>query len=275
MRKPPAGLMIVLTLAVAAAMVAFVIRKTDKSGETVRIGFQDADEPLAMPEKGAPDHRFDSLLAWDVARIPAATRFDSPMGSENGGLAYNAQSFMEPNPGRGGPHFGDDLNGIGGMNTDLGDPVFASGDGLVIYAGEPSSGWGNTIILAHRTMEGMLHSMYAHLNRIDVPLGALVSRGQRIGTVGTANGHYPAHLHLEFRNSDLPDIGPGYGDDPLNRIDPHATIARLRGAAPDDLSPAPLELVLLDPDRWTELEIEGADRMPGLSPDAKSPTPHE
>jgi murein DD-endopeptidase MepM/ murein hydrolase activator NlpD len=198
-----------------------------------------------MPAEGKPDHRFHFLSAWQVAQIPRALRFDAPMGSEHGGLVYNAQKFWEMNEKRGGHHTGDDLNGIGGMNTDLGDPVFSAADGLVIYAGEPSPGWGKLVVVVHRTPDGKtLHSMYAHLDRIDVERGALVPRGGKIGTVGTANGYYPAHLHFEMRASDGVDIGAGYAMYPLNRLDPMVTVAALRNAADDALSPSPLSRVL-------------------------------
>ncbi len=205
----------------------------------------DVDMPLAMPEMGEPDHRFDFPSAWDIAQIPLAIRFDPPMGTEHGGLTYNAQKFWEMNEKRGGHHTGDDLNGIGGMNTDLGDPVYSTADGLVLYAGEPSPEWGKTVVVAHRTLEGkVLHSMLAHLHAIDVAPGDLVARGETVGTVGTANGHYPAHLHFEIRNSDGVDIGAGYAEDPLDRLDPEVTISTLRNAADDELSPSPLRVML-------------------------------
>jgi murein DD-endopeptidase MepM/ murein hydrolase activator NlpD len=201
----------------------------------------DADSPLAMPASGDPDHRFHFLSAWQIAQIPRAVRFDPPLGSENGGLVYNAQKFWEMNAKRGGHHTGDDLNGIGGMNTDLGDPVFGTADGLVIYAGEPSPGWGKLVVTAHTAPDGRpLHSLYAHLNRIEVASGVLVPRGGKIGTVGTSNGYYPAHLHFEMRTSDGLDIGAGYALQPLNRLDPTATVKMLRNASADDLSPSPL-----------------------------------
>lgn len=258
-----------ITLVLAAGMMVYVMKRTDRqAAATVKIGFQDAAKPLGMPEGGEIDHRFQSVSAWTVARVPKALRWDVPMGSEHGALAYNAQKFFEPNPERGGPHHGDDLNGIGGMNTDRGDPVFAAADGLVLYAGEPASGWGNTVILAHRSAaDGVLHSMYAHLDRIDVPVGALVARGARIGTNGTANDNYPAHLHLELRASDHIDIGRGYGDNPLNRIDPMANLLRLRGAAEEDLSPSPLPQALRSAEAWTGVEIKGAEHMPGVGQD--------
>lgn len=211
-------------------------------GQTAEI---DADSPLPMPEKGEPDHRFHFLSAWQTAQIPVAWRFDPPLGSEHGGLVYNAQKFWEMNDKRGGHHTGDDLNGIGGMNTDLGDPVFCTADGLVLFAGESSPGWGKVVVIAHKTPDGRtLHSMYAHLHRIDVSPGTLVPRGGKVGAVGTANGYYPAHLHFEMRAGDGVDIGAGYAMAPLNRLDPMATVSSLRNAGADDLSPSPLGRVL-------------------------------
>jgi murein DD-endopeptidase MepM/ murein hydrolase activator NlpD len=206
----------------------------------------DADSPLPLPINGEPDSRFDWLSAWQVVQIPRALRFESPLGSEHAALIYNAQKFWEMNDSRGGHHTGDDLNGIGGMNTDLGDPVFSTADGLVVYAGESSPGWGKVVIVAHQTIDGrMLHSMYAHLNQIEVELGALIARGGRLGTVGTANGNYPAHLHFEIRASDELDLGAGYASNPLNRLDPIATIRGLRNTAEDQLSPSPLARALM------------------------------
>ena len=207
-------------------------------------GLQDVDAPLSLPESGDVDQRFQFLSAFQTAQIPLAVRFDPPLGTEHAGLVYNAQKFWEINLKRGGHHTGDDLNGIGGMNTDLGDPVFATADGLVIYVGEPSPGWGNLIVIAHKTADGRtLHSMYAHLHRTGVSTGSLVARGGEIGTVGTANGYYPAHLHFEMRASDGVDIGAGYGMFPLNRLDPMGTVTSLRNAAADDLSSSPLGTV--------------------------------
>lgn len=261
--------MVILTLAVAAGLLVFVLWRAGSGSQGVRIGFQDADRPLSMPAGGEVDPRFQFVSAWDHARIPVAGRFDPPMGSEHAALVYNAQKFGEMNEKRGGPHLGDDLNGIGGMNTDLGDPVYSTADGLVLYTGEPSPGWGKIVIIAHKAVDGrMLQSMYAHLHRIDVPRGAWVSRGGKIGTVGTANGYYPAHLHFEIRAANEVDIGPGYGANPLNRLDPMATVAALRGAAPDALSPSPLAAALATTGGWTTLEIQGAEKSPLLKKEA-------
>ena len=232
----------VLWMLLAALVAGIAGHLVRRSGEVEE---PDSDSPLGMPKQGAVDHRFHFLSPWETAQIPRALRFDPPMGSDHSGLTYNAQKFWEMNERRGGHHTGDDLNGIGGMNTDLGDPVFCTADGLVIYAGEPSPGWGKLVIIAHRAADGRaLQSMYAHLHRIDVSLGALIPRGGKVGIVGTANGYYPAHLHFEMRAGDGVDIGAGYTAVPLNRLDPLGTVASLRNAGDDELSPSPLARAL-------------------------------
>ena len=230
--------LVLFTLLVAAGALGLALWRSAVA-DMVEIS---AESRLSMPGNGAlPDHRFHVLSAWQAVEIPKSARFDFPMGTEHGGMVYNAQKFWEMNDKRGGHHFGDDLNGIGGMNTDLGDPVFSVADGVVLSAGEPSAGWGKLLVIGHRTLGGeRLHSMYAHLDRIDVAVGALVSRGEKIGTVGTANGYYPAHLHFEMRASDGVDLGAGYSMVPLNRLDPAATLAAHRNAAADQLSDSPL-----------------------------------
>ena len=96
---------------------------------------------LTRPKKLDPAFRLPSAL--ELASIPTATRFDFPLGSENGAMAYNAQPFTENR------HLGDDLNGIGGENSDLGDPIYAMADGRVLLARDAGPGWGNVIIVLH------------------------------------------------------------------------------------------------------------------------------
>ena len=72
---------------------------------------------LTRPKYVDPGFRIPSSI--ELASIPTATRFDFPLGSENGAMAYNAQRFMENH------HLGDDLNGIGGEDSDWGDTIYA------------------------------------------------------------------------------------------------------------------------------------------------------
>lgn len=213
---------------------------------------QRADAPLGFPivtEEGSSlppfDPRFIQLTAFERALIPTATQMTSPMGSDYGALTYNAQPFWSDNTQRGGRHTGDDINGIGGMNTDLGDPVYAIASGLVVYRGEPSPGWGKTLILAHRTHQGqILLSMYAHLEKNYSPYGDLIYRGEHVGSVGTANLNYPAHLHLEMRDSTGVHIGAGYAAEHGEYVSAEKTIQSSRDPHPEHLHTPPLEIIL-------------------------------
>src|SRR6266481_4873245 len=141
---------------------------------------------LARSKYVDPAFRIPSPL--ELASIPTATHFDFPLGNENGAMAYNAQRFTENR------HLGDDLNGIGGENSDLGDPVYAVADGRVLFADEAGPGWGNIIIMLHAYEEHgvrkYVQSYYAHVGEILVKPKQKVRRGEQIATVGTANGRY-------------------------------------------------------------------------------------
>lgn len=258
-----AKLLIILLL--VGGFVGYSIWRSAQTevAEIKLIGFQDSARPFTMPANGKPDMRFHFLSAWQANQLPELERMESPMGSENGALSYNAQKFWEMNEKRGGRHLGDDFNGIGGMNTDLGDPVFTVADGLVIYAGESHPAWGKTIIVAHRDVSGkQLHTMYAHLQHIKAPLNSLVSRGEILGSVGTSNDFYPAHLHFEIRSSDGIDIGAGYAITPLNRIDPSITIEAHHDSTANGISPSMLKIANRPNDSaWTGMEIENADKL--------------
>jgi hypothetical protein len=188
------------------------------------------------PEMTRPKHvelAFQLPAPLELASIPTASRFDYPLGSEHGAMAYNAQRFTENR------HLGDDLNGIGGENSDLGDPVYAVADGRVLLAREGGPGWGNVIILLHAYLkEGartFLQSYYGHVETILVHPGEDVQRGQKIATVGTAGGRYFAHLHFEMREFSTPFIGPGYREDTRGWLDPSGFIESHRGAPEDDV----------------------------------------
>lgn len=233
---------------IGLTMRAFLRSRPPQQGPVKTMDtWQGADAPLGYPlEPQSPfDPRMIQLSAFDRALIPTAVTWSQAMGSESGALTYNAQAFWDNNTKRGGHHSGDDLNGIGGMNTDLGDPVYAVANGLVVYRGEPSSGWGNILILAHRNPTGeILLSLYAHLDQMHAAYGDILPRGSVIGTVGTGNNHYPAHLHFELLDSTGVYIGAGYLKSPDARINPTATLLEKQGLEQHILHPPALRTVL-------------------------------
>jgi murein DD-endopeptidase MepM/ murein hydrolase activator NlpD len=180
---------------------------------------------------------FQLPSSLELAALPTATRFDFPIGTEHGAFTYNAQPFTENR------HLGDDLNGIGGENSDMGDPVYAIADGRVLEAREGGPGWGKVIIILHAYEENgrrnYVQSFYGHLETILVEPRQKVRRGEQIATVGNAAGRYWAHLHFEMREFVTPFVGPGYRTDTGGWINPSEFLRHHRGAADDDVGRGP------------------------------------
>jgi len=167
---------------------------------------------------------YDSLFYFNPEYL--ARSFDFPVGIPDGENYYLASKFGNRN------HLGEDWNGRGGGNTDLGDPVHAIANGVVTVAEDICCGWGNVVRVVHK-LEGhpnfkYLESVYAHLDKINVVEGQLLSKGQNLGTIGTAHGTYVAHLHLELRDFIDMSMGPGYSSDWEGYLDPSAFIRNNR-----------------------------------------------
>ena len=225
----------VLVLVIALAIWVSIKPPGEKSTEEPGGTMGEALVGLLNPnlEEMIFDPAFAVLSPIEMVTAPVAVRFDPPMGTEHAGLTYNAQPFLTTR------HLGDDINGIGGGNSDLGDPVYAISDGKVVYAGWPADGWGNVVVLLHELPDGrMIESFYGHLDRIGVFVGQRVRRGDQIGDVGNADGKYLAHLHFELRTSPTLDCGAGYADSALDRLPGEFSLVKWRGR-PDDLLSLP------------------------------------
>ena len=85
-------------------------------------------------------------------------------------------------------------NGIG-IAAATGTPVKAVAAGQVMVA-EPFGTYGLTVIIQH---PGGDYSVYGSLAAADVQKGAIVDKGQTIGSVGSADPELPPHLHFEMR----------------------------------------------------------------------------
>ena len=104
-------------------------------------------------------------------------------------------------------HEGIDLAGPAGQ------PVYATGDGVVESTEVNFSGYGNVIVIDH----GFGYkTRYAHLKEIKVTQGQVVIRGDRIGTLGSSGLSTGPHLHYEV-------IYRGTQINPWNFLNPDVT----------------------------------------------------
>lgn len=146
-----------------------------------------------------------TLKSWPAVAIETvqcrlADGFDHAVGKPDAKGYHKARGFW-PNG-----HLGEDWNGNSGGDTDLGDPIYAIGNGVVVLSEDVKVGWGNCVIIRHayRDTTGkieMIDSLYGHLLERLVKVGQIVERGGLIGKMGSNNGMYPAHLHLEVRKN--------------------------------------------------------------------------
>lgn len=123
--------------------------------------------PPARPDSGGGDEKVD--WAWPAAGKVIAT--------------FNGASSK-----------GVDIAGR------LGDPVYASAPGKIVYSGEGIPAYGKLVIIRHN---GTYLSAYAHNSQILVKEGQTVTRGQKIAEVGSSGSESP-RLHFEIRRLGRP-----------------------------------------------------------------------
>ncbi|MFC9848051.1 M23 family metallopeptidase [Streptomyces sp. NPDC060223] len=83
-----------------------------------------------------------------------------------------------------------------------GTPVVAAHGGTVVKAGPNGAGdgpaYGNAIVIKHGNGT---YSQYAHLSKINVKVGQVVTTGQRIALSGSTGNSSGPHLHFEIRTT--------------------------------------------------------------------------
>jgi len=158
--------------------------------------------------------------------LPVADEFDTPLRPPDGAGAVISLPFMEEG------HLGEDWTTAKG-DAALGEPVYSVADGWVSVAQDFQNAWGNAVFICYRLPGNrwppFVEVMYAQLNSLDVKPGQFVKRGERIGTVGNANGTYQAHLHWEVRQTVGMGVGPGFQAGASGWLGPSEFITAHRG----------------------------------------------
>ncbi|WP_325099460.1 M23 family metallopeptidase [Persicirhabdus sediminis] len=146
---------------------------------------------------------FSPLVSAEEIKVRLADGFDFPVGKPDATGYYKARGLRLRAP----SHFGEDWNGRGGGDSDLGDPVYSIADGVVTFAHDLRRGWGKVAIIryGYRDKDSgevkFIDALYGHLRDMSVKNGQVVKRGEKIGTIGNNRGMYSAHLHFEMRHN--------------------------------------------------------------------------
>jgi len=83
------------------------------------------------------------------------------------------------------------------ISGNLGEAVWASDAGVIVYAGWNDYGYGNMIMIDHGNG---FQTLYAHLSSIKVACGQSVGQGDLIGALGSTGHSSGPHLHFEIRS---------------------------------------------------------------------------
>jgi murein DD-endopeptidase MepM/ murein hydrolase activator NlpD len=158
------------------------------SMETLRLAVSGMDELtdfhtdyFTLVESRLLETRLQALM------IPSAAPVDGPIGSTFG---------FRPDPfnGRAALHAGLDFP------AETGTPIHAAAGGLVTLR-ETHPEYGQLLEIDHGNG---LATRYAHVSGFEVPLGALVKRGQRVARVGNTGRSTGSHLHFEVLVDGVP-----------------------------------------------------------------------
>lgn len=166
----------------------------DKVLSTIRKGYSGQGGPLmpiSLSTKGSIDDGVarranDILDRLDEINLYRVALQKMPLGFPVKGAVRYSSGFGAR---WGRKHEGTDLAGA------MGTPILATADGTVIHAGW-QSGYGNLVKIQH---ELGIETRYGHMSKIRVKVGDRVSRGDRIGDMGSTGRSTGVHLHYEVR----------------------------------------------------------------------------
>ena len=162
-------------------------------------GPEDRLRPIAISTRGSLDvpeddtRRVNDILAGldriNLFRIAAESApFAEPVNA-NVRFTSGFGQRRDPKTGRTRMHNGVNFAGPRGTT------ILATAEGVVTHAGW-QGGYGNTVTIRHAFG---IETLYAHLHSINVRNGQRVSRGDRIGGMGTTGRSTGVHLHYEVR----------------------------------------------------------------------------
>ena len=79
-----------------------------------------------------------------------------------------------------------------------GSPIYATGNGVVSFAAY-NEGYGYHVIINHGYG---YETLYAHMSEMNVKKGETITRGQKLGEVGSSGLSTAPHLHYEVIKND-------------------------------------------------------------------------
>jgi len=143
-----------------------------------------------------------ALKDWGPPAIsrsnPASARY---YGAGHCGSVYEGAigygTFIWPTTDRtiSGYHYSSSVHPAIDIGGAIGNAIFATDSGVVVYAGWSDYGYGYLIVIDHGNG---WQSAYAHLSAVSVGCGQSVGQGNVIGALGSTGNSTGPHLHFEL-----------------------------------------------------------------------------
>lgn len=163
----------------------------------------DVDEEIAELEKEIAFFKkrgcneTQNVLTCGTHSIPSSKGFILPLS--HGYITSYYGGRIHPVYGVASYHSGIDIA------AGTGTTVMASAGGIVVTASSSYGGFGKAVIIAHNVGGKTYSTLYGHMSRISVSQGDIVSRGEKVGEVGSTGVSTGPHLHFQAM------YGSGYG----------------------------------------------------------------
>jgi lipoprotein NlpD len=139
-------------------------------------------------------------LAMLLRQSPAPPTPEPPAPLPRAEDGQDTVAWMWPASGRVLAGFSEATNKGVDILGKIGDPVFASASGRVVYSGTGLRGYGKLVIIKHNQT---YLSAYAHNSNLLVKEGQNVARGQKIAEIGNTDSSQ-SKLHFEIRRLGKP-----------------------------------------------------------------------
>jgi lipoprotein NlpD len=139
-------------------------------------------------------------LALLQRQSPADAKVEAAVPAAGAAIETDGVEWMWPASGRVLAGFSKGSNKGVDILGKVGDPVFASASGRVVYSGTGLRGYGKLVIIKHNDT---FLSAYAHNSNLLVKEGQSVVRGQKIAEIGNTDSPQ-VKLHFEIRRQGEP-----------------------------------------------------------------------
>ncbi|GGX98331.1 hypothetical protein GCM10010358_60070 [Streptomyces minutiscleroticus] len=205
------GVSVALGAGVAVAAETVLDSASSTTASSVKAQAEAQAKAAAKAEKAAADAKKTAAAEKAAAAQKAAAA--KKAAARPAAAAKSAASWVDPVSGY---TLSARFNQAGGMwaakhsgqdfAVPSGTKVVAAHGGTVVKAGGNGAGdgpaYGNAVVIRHGNGT---YSQYAHLSRIEVKVGQVVTTGRRIALSGNTGNSSGPHLHFEIRTT--PDYG--------------------------------------------------------------------